>query len=231
MNSQPPSSDSLPTRGSLLAAAIGSAPEAWNQLVTLYEPRMLRWCRGQGLDQNATSDVIQDAWMSVARGLVSFRSQPGAGAFRAWLHQIVRRRIADYRRREVLAPTAVGGSSFAMRVAELPFEGEPQSDASAWDASAWRNPRAPELTAPGHTASISNQPLRGSGKSESALQQAMASLQREVEPKTWQAFWLCVVDQRSTEEVANSLAMTQANVRQCRSRVLRRLRQTMERLR
>jgi RNA polymerase sigma-70 factor (ECF subfamily) len=55
----------------------------------------------------------------------------------------------------------------------------------------------------------------------------MAIVQREVEPKTWQAFWMCVVDQLSTEEVAKLLEMTPANVRQCRSRVLRRLRQSM----
>lgn len=60
--------------------------------------------------------------MSVARGLARFRSEPGHGAFRAWLHKIVRRRIADYRRREVHAPAVVGGSSFAMRLAELPSE-------------------------------------------------------------------------------------------------------------
>ncbi len=66
---------------------------------------------------------------------------------------------------------------------------------------------------------------------ESVMQQAMAIVQREVETNTWQAFWLCVVDERSTEEVANALAMTPANVRQCRSRVLRRLRQALERLR
>jgi RNA polymerase sigma-70 factor (ECF subfamily) len=195
MNSQSQSTDSLPTRGSLLAAAIGSEPEAWQKLVTLYEPRISLWCRGQGLDQPATSDVIQDTWMSVARGLARFRSQPGHGAFRAWLHQIVRRRIADYRRREGQAPGAVGGSSFAMRLAELPFEGESRSDASA--------------------------------KSEDTVGRAMAIVQREVEPKTWQAFWMCVVDQLSTEEVAKLLEMTPANVRQCRSRVLRRLRQSM----
>jgi RNA polymerase sigma-70 factor, ECF subfamily len=195
MNSQSQSTDSLPTRGSLLAAAIGSEPEAWQKLVTLYEPRISLWCRGQGLDQPATSDVIQDTWISVARGLARFRSQPGHGAFRAWLHQIVRRRIADYRRREGHAPGAVGGSSFTMRLAELPFEGEPRSDASA--------------------------------KPEVAVGRAMAIVQREVEPKTWQAFWMCVVDQLSTEEVAKLLEMTPANVRQCRSRVLRRLRQSM----
>jgi RNA polymerase sigma-70 factor, ECF subfamily len=231
MNLKPQLTDSLPTRGSLLAAAIGSEPEAWQQLVTLYEPRMLRWCRGQGLDQLAASDVIQDAWMSVARGLASFRSQPGAGAFRAWLHQIVRRRIADHRRRAVHAPPAVGGSSFAMRVAELPFEGEPQSDASLSEAYSSQTMPMPGFDAQGLSVSSSDYPLRDSGKLESALQQVMATLQREIEPKTWQAFWLCIVDQRATEQVANTLAMTPANVRQCRSRVLRRLRQAMEKLR
>jgi RNA polymerase sigma-70 factor (ECF subfamily) len=229
MNSKPQSADSLPTRGSLLAAAIGSEPEAWQQLVTLYEPRMMRWCRGQGLDQLAASDVIQDAWMSVARGLASFRSQPGAGAFRAWLHQIVRRRIADYRRRQGHALPALGGSSFAMRLAELPFEGEPRSDASLSEVSSSQTMPMPGLATPSLSVSSSDHPLRDSGKLDSALQQAMATLQREIEPKTWQAFWLCVVDQQSTEQVANTLAMTPANVRQCRSRVLRRLRQTMER--
>jgi Sigma-70, region 4 len=102
---------------------------------------------------------------------------------------------ADYRRREGQAPAVVGGSSFTMRLAELPFEGEPRSDASA--------------------------------KPENAVGRAMAIVQREVEPKTWQAFWMCVVDQLSTEEVAKLLEMTPANVRQCRSRVLRRLRQSM----
>lgn len=227
MNSLPNSTDSLPTRGSLLAAAIGSEPEAWQQLVTLYEPRMLRWCRGQGLDQLATSDVIQDAWISVARGLASFRSQPGAGAFRAWLHQIVRRRIADYRRREGPRPTAVGGSSFAMRLAELPFEGEPRSDASRSEESPSQNMGARGLAAPDQTVPSRDHSLPGSATSESAIGQAIAIVQREVEPKTWQAFWLFVVDQRSTEEVAKLLAMTPANVRQCRSRVLRRLRQSM----
>lgn len=230
MNSQPESTDSLPTRGSLLAAAIGSEPEAWHQLVTLYEPRMLRWCRGQGLDHLATSDVIQDAWLSVARGLASFRSQPGAGAFRAWLHKIVKRRIADYRRRQVFTQPAVGGSTFAMRVAELPFEGESRSDVSDSEAPTSQTMFASGLNDLGNSMLSQDHPLEGSGTLQSALQQAMAILQGEVEPKTWQAFWLCIVDQRSTEDVANSLSMTPANVRQCRSRVLRRLRQTMERL-
>ncbi|MFN7731618.1 MAG: RNA polymerase sigma factor [Pirellula sp.] len=190
-------SDSLPTRPSLLAAALGAEPMAWQQLVTLYEPRMRLWCRTQGLDETATADVLQEVWISVARGLSSFRSQPGAGAFRAWLHQIVRRRIADLRRRQGGLESAVGGSTFAVRLSELA-----QDDA---------------LSAP----TEAGLPMTG-------LQRAMECVQRDVDPKTWQAFWRCVVDQRATEEVARELGMTPANVRQCRSRMLRRLRQAME---
>ena len=226
MDSQPKESDSLPTRGSLLAAAIGAEPKAWQRLVSLYEPRMRRWCRVQGLDEIAASDVIQDAWMSVARGLASFRSEPGAGAFRAWLHQIVRRRIVDHRRRQGLAQPAVGGSSFALQLSELPFEGEPPGELPDSEAYPSHATRMFRLAAPGQETLS-----RDSATSESLLHQAMARVQREVESNTWQAFWRCVVDQRTTEEVAVSLAMTPANVRQCRSRVLRRLRQAMDRLR
>jgi RNA polymerase sigma-70 factor (ECF subfamily) len=196
MDSPAQAFDSLPTRGSLLAAAIGAEPAAWQQLVTLYEPRMRHWCRMQGLDETATADVLQDAWISVARGLASFRSRPGEGAFRAWLHQIVRRRIVDLRRRIGRLEPAVGGSTFAMRLSEL--QQEDASSAVSRDASL---------------------PM--------SLQKAMEQVQRDVDPKTWQAFWRCVVDQRATEDVAGELGMTPANVRQCRSRVIRRLRQAM----
>jgi RNA polymerase sigma-70 factor (ECF subfamily) len=91
-----------------------------------------------------------------------------------------------------------------MQLAELPIAGEPLSSPSL--APSTRDPST----------------------SENVVQQAMAIVQREVEPNTWQAFWLCVIEERSTEDVANSLAMKPANVRQCRSRVLRRLRQALE---
>lgn len=227
MNSPPKSTDSLPTCEALLAAAIGSEPDAWRNLVTLYEPRITRWCHGQGLDRIATSDVIQDTWISVARGLGCFRSQPGTGAFRAWLHKIVRRRIADYRRREGHAVPAVGGSSFAMRLAELPFEGEPRSNSSKSETSPSLAMDPPGLAARGQTEPSLSHAMTSSATSQAVVRQAMAIVQGEVEPKTWQAFWLSVIDQHSTEEVAELLEMTPANVRQSRSRVLRRLRQSI----
>jgi RNA polymerase sigma-70 factor (ECF subfamily) len=113
-----------------------------------------------------------------------------------------------------------------LQLSELPFEGEPPGELPDSEAYPSHATRMFRLAAPGQETLS-----RDSATSESLLHQAMARVQREVESNTWQAFWRCVVDQRTTEEVAVSLAMTPANVRQCRSRVLRRLRQAMDRLR
>jgi RNA polymerase sigma-70 factor, ECF subfamily len=47
------------------------------------------------------------------------------------------------------------------------------------------------------------------------------------EEKTWQAFYLSVVEGRASAAVAAELGMTPANIRQARSRVLRRLKQEL----
>ena len=55
-------------------------------------------------------------------------------------------------------------------------------------------------------------------------------VQSEIEPRTWQAFWLTTVESRSAREVAQELEMQLASVYQAKSRVLRRLRQRLEEL-
>ena len=56
---------------------------------------------------------------------------------------------------------------------------------------------------------------------------AMAQVQNEFEVRTWQAFWRTIVDGIATGEVAQELQMSEATVRQSRSRILRRLRQQL----
>jgi RNA polymerase sigma-70 factor (ECF subfamily) len=54
---------------------------------------------------------------------------------------------------------------------------------------------------------------------------ALELVRGEFEEKTWQAFWLTAVDDRAPAAVAEELHMTANNIRQARSRVLRRLRE------
>ena len=56
---------------------------------------------------------------------------------------------------------------------------------------------------------------------------ALDLVRHAVEEKTWQAFYLSVCEERASAAVAAELGMTAANIRQARSRVLRRLKQEL----
>jgi RNA polymerase sigma-70 factor (ECF subfamily) len=75
-------------------------------------------------------------------------------------------------------------------------------------------------------------PLESSQEEEAAdvdglYRRAVEQVRGEFEAATWQAFWLTVVEERSTAAVAAETGVTAAAVRQARSRVLRRLREEM----
>jgi RNA polymerase sigma-70 factor (ECF subfamily) len=56
---------------------------------------------------------------------------------------------------------------------------------------------------------------------------AVELVRGEFEVRTWQAFWLSTVEDRDPGVVGQELNMTPNNVRQARSRVLRRLREEL----
>jgi RNA polymerase sigma-70 factor (ECF subfamily) len=73
-------------------------------------------------------------------------------------------------------------------------------------------------------------PLPGPGEEESVEMgqlylRALELVRGEFEERTWQAFWLTAVEDRAPGVVAQELHTTANNVRQARSRVLRRLRE------
>jgi RNA polymerase sigma-70 factor (ECF subfamily) len=72
-------------------------------------------------------------------------------------------------------------------------------------------------------------PLAGSEEEEHVefsrvCRRVMEQVRGEFEDKTWQAFWLTVVEGRSPATLTGDLGMTAAAIRQAKSRVLRRLR-------
>jgi RNA polymerase sigma-70 factor (ECF subfamily) len=60
------------------------------------------------------------------------------------------------------------------------------------------------------------------------VRRALALIQNDFDPTTWQAFWACTTTEQSAAEVAAELGMSVAAVYQAKSRVLRRLRSDLE---
>ena len=71
---------------------------------------------------------------------------------------------------------------------------------------------------------VPNEEPTGDLQLQQLTSRALSQVQSEFEPRTWQAFWRTVVDGIATSEVARQLDMSEATVRQSRSRILRRLR-------
>jgi RNA polymerase sigma-70 factor (ECF subfamily) len=61
------------------------------------------------------------------------------------------------------------------------------------------------------------------GEVSQLYRRALEQVRSEFEERTWQAFWLTVVEGRAPTALADELGMSPASIRQVKSRVLRRL--------
>jgi len=63
--------------------------------------------------------------------------------------------------------------------------------------------------------------------SDDSLMAAVTKVQSEFEPDTWRAFWMTMVDGRSTTDAAFEIGTTKNSVYLAKSRVTKRLRELM----
>lgn len=187
------------TRGSLVSRVARQDQAAWRDLVRLYGPLVGSWCRRGGLDWHAAADCVQDVFVAVARGIERFEHPGTSGAFRGWLCTITRRKLIDHQRRGQHQTAGRGGSTALRRLAA----------------------RADPETLP------EEQPT-GAVELDRLISRGIDQVRCEFQSQSWRAFWRSAVDGIPTATVAEELAMTPAAVRQCRSRILRRLRQQLD---
>ncbi len=93
---------------SLLDRARARDDSAWRQLVDLYSPLVIQWCRRLQVDHEGTADCIQEVFTAVARSLDTYHPPGTSGAFRGWLWTITRNKLRDAARRNRGQATAAG---------------------------------------------------------------------------------------------------------------------------
>jgi RNA polymerase sigma-70 factor (ECF subfamily) len=186
------------TSRSLLARVQADEPGAWERLVNLYAPLVLRWCRRAGLQDQDVADVMQDVFQAVVGHVGRFRKERAGDTFRGWLRRITQNKLRDHFRKRGGEAQGVGGSSAQERLSQVPERPPAEADLAADDAG------------------------------ERALfARALDLIRGEFEERTWSAFWRTAVEGRAAKDVAADLGMTPGAVRVAKSRVLHRLRQEL----
>lgn len=188
-------STSTSTSRSLLDRLKADEAEAWDRLIGLYAPLLLRWCRRWHVPEQDLSDIFQDVFQAVATHIGGFRKQKQGESFRAWLRTIAYHKVCDHFRRAEREPGGAGGTDAQLRFSRLA------------------------------AAEASDQDNGGEENAERGLlDRALNLIRCEFEDRTWQAFWRTVVEGKSPQELAIELGMSPGAIRVAKARVLRRLR-------
>ena len=179
--------------------------EAWNAFVQRYAPRVISWCRQNGLQESDAADVTQDVLCKLITAMQAFDYNATRGRFRGWLKTVTANAVTDSLRRWRRADrTAAGqGDQAADPFASL-------VDQKATDELA----RAIE-----------------SGYREELLDEAHRIVRQRVQPRTWQAYAMAAVEQQSAADVAEQLGVRVADVYVAKSRVIKLLREEVSKLR
>ena len=182
-------SDSLPTRASLLSRLrdLGDS-DSWRTFFDTYWRLIYNVARKSGLSDDAAQDIVQETVIAVARKMPDFHYNPAKGSFQQWLLLITRRRIHDHLRRLYrtlpLAEAVENETELGSKTVAGPTPAPDAQIDAAWEQE-WR---------------------------ESVFQGALARVRRQANPKSYQVFDYCVLQDLPAGQVAKMLGMNAAQV-------------------
>ena len=189
---------SPPTSSSLLDGLRRRDDESWRRLTIIYGPSVYAWGRRAGLQSADAADVVQKVFASVAANIDQFRRSQPGDSFSGWLWTVFHSRLMDFFREQRRLPRAVGDSD-VKRLKDADLE-EAGSEGFA----------------------------NRENDTSALVRRALRIIETDFNSTTWQSFWRTVVEGQSPSDTARDLNLTPAAVCMGRSRVLRRLRETLE---
>lgn len=187
------------TRASLILRLPNAADvAAWDEVVAIYRPLILRLAGRRGMQPADAEDLAQEVFTSVARSVSNWLEREDRGSFRAWILAIARNAAVHLLTRRRTKPLGQGGDAALEQFAEIPAPPGPLS--SEFDGEYRRE----------------------------VFRWASDKVRDAVSESTWQAFWLTHIEGMDLAAAAEKLGMSMGNMYIARSRVMARLKELVE---
>jgi RNA polymerase sigma-70 factor (ECF subfamily) len=205
----------------LIGAGCGD-PNSQHNMVRLYAPLVLCWCRQgfppwqhkipplTGVPAHDAADVVHEVFMTVFKKIKTFTKDGQPAAFRRWLYAITRYKVLEYWGDPARKFDGRGGSTSLI-------DNIPDPDPIPDDSS-------------GSPPKDCLREVAEDGVSVRVLLRRILELIRPKFGSTWDAFWEYAVEGRPAEDVAKELGIKRGAVYTAKSRVLKRLREEAEAL-
>jgi RNA polymerase sigma factor (sigma-70 family) len=176
---------------------------SWQEFFDLYWRLIYGVARKAGLSDPEAQDVVQESMISVAKHMATFKYDPGAGTFKAWLLTLTRWRIVDqFRKRGPVAPRESSDDPARTAMIEKIADEKIPDWNAIWEED-WN---------------------------KTVLDAAMARVQRRLAPKKFQIFDFYVKREWPPEKVAKIFKVTTNQVYLVKNRVTEMLRDEFRRL-
>lgn len=182
------------TPASLLDGIRKHDPVAWRRLIELWTPIIYARCRRNGLTAEDAEDITQSALLRIYSGISRFRRDGVSAKFRFWVATITRNLLNSYWSQQKQRPAAMGGSD-ARHSMENYSDNSENKDR---EDTSWCEPLQ-------------------------VMAQALRLIERDVSPRSWNAFQLVQYQQLTHREAAEQLGMTEGAVRVANHRIRERL--------
>lgn len=174
--------------------------QAWDEFIETYTPLLSETARRLGLSSHDASDAVQEVLVHLVSAITKWKPSGQRGSFRSWLATVSRNQMI-----QLLQRTNALRSEGVVDERQLYLLGQ--------------------VTAPAEATATFNLVFR-----QQVFLFVVDKIRSDFQAKTWNAFWLTYVDQTPPAEVARQLSLSVGAVYIARSRVMNRLRTTVEKL-
>jgi RNA polymerase sigma-70 factor, ECF subfamily len=172
--------------------------QAWSDFVAIYEPLLLELLKRRGLQNSDAHEIVQETFIAITKSIHRWQHDPQLGHFRSWISRISRNLAVNYLTRHPLGAKGSGRTEEFELLLNLP---DSESEiAIEFDLQMKRE----------------------------VLELAAKKVKQNVQQNTWSAFWLSCVEGMPVENVATQLGMSPGAVYVAKSRIVAKLKKTVE---